>query len=62
MSAPAARALLPASPEVLLAERLAVFGTAYRRDEAPEVATPSVYRLARLVLRGGYVELYRTRG
>lgn len=62
MSDGAPRVLVPASTEVLLAERHAAFCTAYRRDVSPEVETPSIYALARNVTRRGYLELYRARG
>ena len=53
---------VPASPEVVLAERHAALCTAYREGRTPEVNLPSIYRLARTVVARGHLELYRARG
>lgn len=63
MSYATPRVVVPASTLALLAERHEVVCTAYRRGQAPEVNLPSIYRLARDVVRGrATLDLYRERG
>lgn len=52
---------IPASPSVLLTTRHEALVSAYLADRTPESTFPSVYRLAReVVRRQGHLELYQS--